>query len=144
VTATAAFTPWDPAFAADPYPAHARLREAGRVLYDEASDHWLVPHHGDVNPLLRDRRFGRTYLYVATHAEMGRPEEPEWLAPFWHLIRNGMLDREPPGHTRLRRLVAMEPVAEPAWRPTFILRGLEALPVTTARGSTPRIPPKTI
>ncbi|HJW62401.1 MAG TPA: cytochrome P450, partial [Actinomycetes bacterium] len=26
--------------------------------------------------------------------------------PFWHLIRNGMLDREPPDHTRLRRLVA--------------------------------------
>jgi cytochrome P450 len=37
---------------------------------------------------------------------MGRPEEPEHLGPFWYLIRNGMLDREPPDHTRLRRLVA--------------------------------------
>jgi cytochrome P450 len=106
VTATQAFTPADPGFVADPYPAYARLREAGRVLYDPASDHWLVPHHADVSALLRDRRFGRTYLHVATHAEMGRPEEPEYLGPFWHLIRNGMLDREPPDHTRLRRLVA--------------------------------------
>jgi cytochrome P450 len=106
VTATAAFTPSDPAFGADPYPAYQRLRAAGRVLYDEASDHWLVPHHADVSTLLRDRRFGRTYLHVATHAEMGRPEEPAYLGPFWHLIRNGMLDREPPDHTRLRRLVA--------------------------------------
>ena len=102
----AAFAPSDPAFVADPYPAYARLRETGRVLYDPASDHWLVPHHADVNALLRDRRFGRTYLHVASHAEMGRPEEPAYLAPFWHLIRNGMLDREPPDHTRLRRLVA--------------------------------------
>jgi cytochrome P450 len=106
VTAVAAFTPSDPGFVADPYPAYEALRAAGRVLYDEPSDHWLVPHHADVNALLRDRRFGRTYLHVATHAEMGRPEEPDYLAPFWHLIRNGMLDREPPDHTRLRRLVA--------------------------------------
>jgi cytochrome P450 len=103
---TEAFTPADPGFVADPYPAYARLREAGRVLYDPDSDHWLVPHHADVNALLRDRRFGRAYLHVATHAEMGRPDEPDYLGPFWHLIRNGMLDREPPDHTRLRRLVA--------------------------------------
>jgi cytochrome P450 len=106
VTQTHAFTPSDLGFVADPYPAYARLRAAGRVLYDPGSDHWLVPHHADVSALLRDRRFGRTYLHVATHAEMGRPEEPPYLAPFWHLIRNGMLDREPPDHTRLRRLVA--------------------------------------
>jgi cytochrome P450 len=106
VTLTSPFTPADPAFVADPYPAYARLRAAGRVLHDPASDHWLVPHHADVNALLRDRRFGRTYLHVATHAEMGRPEEPDYLGPFWHLVRNGMLDREPPDHTRLRRLVA--------------------------------------
>src|SRR5215218_6168667 len=106
MTATAAFSPADPGFVADPYPAYARLREAGRVLYDPDSDHWLVPHHADVYALLRDRRFGRTYLHVAGHAEMGRPEEPEHLGPFWYLIRNGMLDREPPDHTRLRRLVA--------------------------------------
>ncbi|HEV2872572.1 MAG TPA: cytochrome P450, partial [Actinomycetota bacterium] len=106
MTATAVFAPSDPVFVADPYPAYERLRAAGRVLYDPDSDHWLVPHHADVNALLRDRRFGRTSLHVATHAEMGRPEEPEELGPFWHLIRNGMLDREPPDHSRLRRLVA--------------------------------------
>ncbi|HYY78112.1 MAG TPA: cytochrome P450 [Actinomycetes bacterium] len=101
-----AFAPADPAFQADPWPVYQALRERGRVLYDEPSDHWLVPHHADVAAVLRDRRFGRTYLHVASHAEMGRPEEPDWLAPFWTLIRNGMLDREPPDHTRLRRLVA--------------------------------------
>jgi cytochrome P450 len=106
VTVAAAFTPHDPGFVADPYPAYAELRAAGRIHFDQRSDHWLVPHHADVGALLRDRRFGRTYLHVATHQEMGRPPEPDYLGPFWYLIRNGMLDREPPDHTRLRRLVA--------------------------------------
>jgi cytochrome P450 len=76
------------------------------VQYDPRTDRWLVPRHADVDALLRDRRLGRTYLHVATHAEMGRPEEPPEHAPFWRVIRNGMLDVEPPDHTRLRRLVS--------------------------------------
>ena len=100
------FAPWDLAFVADPYQVYAELRGRGPVHYDEATDHWLVPRYADVNALLRDRRFARTYLHVATHAEMGRPEESDWHEPFWELIRNGMLDREPPDHTRLRKLVS--------------------------------------
>ncbi|MGH2527630.1 MAG: cytochrome P450 [Actinomycetota bacterium] len=100
------FAPNDPAFIADPYPSYADLRDTAPVLYDEATDHWLVSRYEDVNALLRDRRFGRTYHHIATHAEMGRLDEPEWHAPFWNLIRAGILDMEPPDHTRVRRLVA--------------------------------------
>ena len=100
------FRPSDPAFVAWPYEAYAALRKGPRAQYDEGSDTWLVSRHADVDALLRDRRLGRTYLHVATHAEMGRPEEPAEHAPFWHVIRNGMLDVEPPDHTRLRRLVS--------------------------------------
>ncbi len=99
------FRPDSLEFIADPYPVYAELRERHPVLYDEATDHWLVSRYADVNRLLRDRRFGRTYLHVATHAEMGRPENPVDLDPFWHLIRSGILDMEPPDHTRVRRLV---------------------------------------
>jgi cytochrome P450 len=76
------------------------------VQYDARTDRWLVARHADVDALLRDRRLGRTYLHVATHAEMGRPEEPAEHAPFWRVVRSGMLDVEPPDHTRLRRLVS--------------------------------------
>ena len=100
------YAPHDVGFISNPYPAYAQLRAAGGALYHEPTNQWLVPRYADVNPLLRDRRLGRTYLHVATHEEMGRTGEPKWLAPFWYVIRNGMLDREPPDHTRLRRLVS--------------------------------------
>ncbi len=106
VPADIGFRPDDAAFVADPYPAYEELRRRAPVVYDEATDHWLVTRHEDVNALLRDRRFGRTYHHLASNAEMGRPEEPAWHAPFWHLIRSGILDMEPPDHTRVRRLVS--------------------------------------
>jgi cytochrome P450 len=100
------FLPNDIRFIADPYPVYAHLREHAPVLYDEATDHYLVARYEDVNALLRDRRFGRTYLHEATHAEMGHPDPPEWHDPFWKLINAGILDMEPPDHTRVRRLVS--------------------------------------
>ena len=101
-----AFAPDDLGFIADPYPVYTQMRERAPIWYHEPTDHWLVSRFADVNALLRDRRFGRTYHHVATHAEMGRPEEPDWHGPFWHLIRSGILDMEPPDHTRVRALVS--------------------------------------
>ncbi|MEU5094568.1 cytochrome P450 [Streptomyces sp. NPDC020996] len=102
----AAFDPWDPAFVADPYPAYAELRARGRVHYYEPTDQWLVPHHADVSALLRDRRLGRTYLHRFTHEEFGRTPPPPEHEPFHVLNDHGMLDLEPPDHTRIRRLVS--------------------------------------
>ncbi|MEW9549982.1 cytochrome P450 [Nonomuraea sp. NPDC050783] len=100
------FDPWNPDFVAHPYGVYDELRREAPVRYFEPTDQWLVPRHADVNALLRDRRLGRSYLHVATHEEFGRPPEPEFQEPFWRVIRAGMLDVEPPVHTRLRRLVS--------------------------------------
>lgn len=100
------YDPWSPAFVADPYPAYAKLRREAPVFFHEPTGQWVISRYADVNTLLRDRRLGRSYLHVASHEEFGRPPEPEFLAPFWNLIRAGMLDVEPPDHTRLRRLVS--------------------------------------
>lgn len=102
----AAFDPWDPAFLADPYPVYAELRAAGRVHYFEATDQWLVPHHADVSALLRERRLGRTYLHRFGHEDFGRTAPPAEHEPFHTLNDHGMLDLEPPDHTRIRRLVS--------------------------------------
>jgi cytochrome P450 len=101
-----AFDPWDPAFVADPYPAYAELRALGRLHYYEPSDQWLVPHHADVSALLRDRRLGRTYQHRFSHEDFGRTAPPPEHEPFHTLNDHGMLDLEPPDHTRIRRLVS--------------------------------------
>jgi len=100
------FDPWSIEFVANPYSVYTRLREAGPIHFFEGTNQWVVPRHQDVSRLLRDRRFGRTYLHLATHEEMGRPPEPEAHAPFYELIRAGILDMEPPDHPRVRKLVA--------------------------------------
>ncbi|WP_028806747.1 cytochrome P450 [Streptomyces sp. 303MFCol5.2] len=100
------FDPWEPAFVADPYPAYAELRERGRVIYYEPTDQWLVPRHADVSALLRERRLGRTYQHRFTHEDFGRTAPPVEQEPFHTLNDHGMLDLEPPDHTRIRRLVS--------------------------------------
>ncbi|MGS2644982.1 cytochrome P450 [Streptosporangium sp. G12] len=100
------FDPWNPEFVAHPYDVYDELRRERPVSFFEPTGQWLVARHADVNALLRDRRLGRSYLHVASHQEFGRPDDPEFQDPFWRVIRAGMLDVEPPVHTRLRRLVS--------------------------------------
>ncbi|MFF8831821.1 cytochrome P450 [Streptomyces sp. NPDC015131] len=100
------FDPWSPAFVADPYPAYAELRARGRVHWFEPARQYLVPHHADVSALLRDRRLGRSYRHRFTHEEFGRTPPPAAHEPFHTLNDHGMLDLEPPDHTRIRRLVS--------------------------------------
>ncbi|MFJ8826135.1 cytochrome P450 [Streptomyces sp. NPDC102467] len=104
--AVSAFDPWSPAFVADPYPAYAALREAGRVHWFEPTRQYLIPHHADVSALLRERRLGRTYQHRFAHEEFGRTAPPPEHEPFHTLNDHGMLDLEPPDHTRIRRLVS--------------------------------------
>ncbi|WP_127356955.1 cytochrome P450 [Actinacidiphila soli] len=105
-TTARAFDPWSPEFVANPYPAYAALRAAGRAHWFEPSRQWLIPHYDDVSALLRDRRLGRTYLHRFTHEEFGRTAPPPEHEPFTTLNGNGLLDLEAPDHTRIRRLVS--------------------------------------
>ena len=80
------FEPDDLGFIANPYPVYAGLREAAPVAHDEATDHWLVSRHADVDALLRDRRFGRTYLHRAIARRDG-PARADPDAPGPVLVR---------------------------------------------------------
>lgn len=98
--------PRDPGFYNDPYPAYAELHNRAPIFKWENYGYWCFSRHEDVNALLRDRRFGRQILHVATREELGMPEAAPHLSAFQAFEAHSLLELEPPVHTRLRSLVS--------------------------------------
>ena len=94
-----------PRSSATPIPPIARFGDAAPVFFWEEYGFWCFARHADVSALLRDRRFGRQILHVATRESLGWPEPPAHLEPFDAIERHSLLELEPPEHTRLRALV---------------------------------------
>jgi cytochrome P450 len=102
----------DPEFMADPYPAYARLREAGpvqRATTPDGAPVWLVTRYADVRALLNDPRLSLNKRNSAGGGYRGFALPPALDA--------NLLNLDPPDHTRLRRLVSRE----------FTARRVEAL-----------------
>ncbi len=97
--------PRDVQFVQNPYPAYHAIRTACPAFKWEQYGHWCFATHEDVSALLRDRRFGRQILHVATREELGWPEVPEHIRVFAEHETHSLLELEPPVHTRLRGLV---------------------------------------
>jgi cytochrome P450 len=108
------FDPFAPGFTDDPYPQYAALR-AEAPVYRSPLGFWLLSRYEDVSWLLRSglsvEDGNITDRQLLDLREQIRVEIP----------RRGvsMLDRDPPDHTRLRRLVskAFTPRAVEALRP---------------------------
>jgi cytochrome P450 len=103
---TASAKPRDLAFYQDPYAFYAELHQGGTptFLWEEYG-HWCFTGFKDVNGLLRDKRFGRQILHVATREELGWPPPKDHTAAFDLTEKYSLLALEPPAHTRLRLLV---------------------------------------
>jgi cytochrome P450 len=100
------FQPADPGFIAKPYPALAQIRSTTPIFWNEASSQWVLTRFADVHEALRDRRLGRTYEHLYSHAAVGRPEpDPRW-SRFREHERWSLLSLEPPDHTRIRQLIS--------------------------------------
>ncbi|RFB78155.1 cytochrome P450 [Methylovirgula sp. 4M-Z18] len=97
--------PTTPGFVQDPYKVYATLQAQTRAFFWEQYGFWCFPHFDEVNALLRDKRFGRQILHVASRAELGWPPLPDHVKPFYDVEQHSLLELEPPAHTRLRLLV---------------------------------------
>ncbi|WP_455272003.1 cytochrome P450 [Rhizobium herbae] len=95
----------DPGFYRNPLDAYADLHAQCPSFFWEEQQQWYFAGYDQVNSLLRDRRFGRQILHVATREELGLPESKPHLADFDRLEAYSLLELEPPAHTRLRTLV---------------------------------------
>lgn len=97
--------PRDAQFFQNPYPSYHAIQAQCPVFKWEQYGHWCFAAYDDVSALLRDRRFGRQILHVASSEELGWEKPPEHLRVFTEHEKHSLLELEPPVHTRLRGLV---------------------------------------
>jgi cytochrome P450 len=97
--------PRDPGFVQDPYAFYAHLHEEARAVFWEDYGMWCFAGWDEVNALLRDKRFGRQILHVASRQELGWSEPSPHTRGFDAVEAHSLLNIEPPDHTRLRTLV---------------------------------------
>lgn len=105
VARRASADPRDPAFYQDPYAFYDRRHAEGPTFFWDEYGHWCCAGFKQVSALLRDKRFGREILHVATRAELGMPAPQPHTAAFDLTEKHSLLNLEPPAHTRLRTLV---------------------------------------
>lgn len=104
MTETAVFNPFEPGYIENPYPQFAQLREHDPVHLTPFGV-WYVTRYADVVRLLRDPNLSvddakakPTVLSAMADEVLGGERNKDRL--------QSMLDRDPPDHTRLRRLVS--------------------------------------
>ncbi len=99
-------TLFGPGFAADPYPAYARLRQSApacRVTLPSGVQAYLITRYADAKALLADPRLSKDpsrALGAWRAGRIGLPGEQR------SNLGGHLLNIDPPDHTRLRRLVA--------------------------------------
>jgi cytochrome P450 len=84
----------------DPYPLYAGVRRRGLVHSPLGA--WATAGHATVSKILRDRRFSSSPLHQKGYRPPSYPDGD----PRAELREIGMLNSDPPDHTRLRRLVS--------------------------------------
>ncbi|CAN7293450.1 cytochrome P450 [Rhizobium leguminosarum] len=95
----------NPAFYSNPNAVYDALHAHCPTFYWREQKQWFFTGYDHVNGLLRDRRFGRQILHIASREELGLAEPMPHLASFDLSERYSLLELEPPEHTRLRTLV---------------------------------------
>ena len=114
------FRPDAPEFLRDPFPVFRRMREADPVHWSPRLNAWVLTRYDDVRAVFLDREISsdrlRPFFATLPGTEAARIGEIIRYLSHW------MVFRDPPEHTRLRRLTskvfhlqsmnAMRPVAE--------------------------------
>jgi cytochrome P450 len=121
------FDPFAPGFTDDPYPQYAAMREQAPV-YQHPFGFWLLTSYDHVSWLLRAPGLSVDDDNVSADSLLRQQREEMYGADERRASSLSMLDRDPPDHTRLRKLVskAFTPRAIQALQPriTDLVDGL--------------------
>ncbi|MCY3860835.1 MAG: cytochrome P450 [bacterium] len=101
---------------ADPHSYFSVLREHDPVHWNEKYRAWFIHRYHDVLDALRDPRFSSERIGAA-YDRLTEEQRAE-RQPTYDILMDWLVFRDPPDHTRLRRLVsrAFTPRAVEAWR----------------------------
>ena len=132
----------DPAVNADPFPAFARLRAEDPVHWSPAMKAWIVTRYADVKQVaLNNRQISADRLtpFFKNNAEYQRGT----IESLVRYLNHWMVFRDPPDHTRLRRLFtkAFTPTSVENLRPNIedivghLIDGIFDLRQAAARGA---------
>ena len=115
------FDPLDQEQTASPWPWLRQARDASPVFYDERLDVWCITRYEDVRQLYRDyerlsNRNSNTFREL--------PPRLRAIYPDGHPGTKSMLLKDPPAHTRIRKLVnkALTPKVVADFEPQILQR----------------------
>ena len=102
----------------DPYPVYAALRESGRTYYSQTWKCWVLSHYQDIAAVLLNPEMFSNRGRVTNVIQREFPGQfLEQIKPLLHHYSRGVINLDPPDHTRMRRLL----------QKTFLPRTLERL-----------------
>ena len=106
---------------ADPYPVLAELRHEQPVFYNEHYRAWFIHRHDDLLGALKDPRFSSDRIRPVFEHKLTDSQRRQ-RAPTYRILGEWMVFRDPPDHTRLRKLVsrAFTPRAISLWKPRIV------------------------
>lgn len=97
-----AFDLFAPAALADPYLLYRQIRETDPVHYSESLGYWLLTRYQDVEAALKDERLSadRSALFINQIGDL----DVNLIQNFLRLIKGMMIEKDPPEHSRMRKL----------------------------------------
>ncbi|MGH7959361.1 MAG: hypothetical protein ACREH8_20455, partial [Opitutaceae bacterium] len=102
----------------DPYPVYDALRASGRVYFSPTWKCWVLSHYQDIAAVLLNSEVFSSRGRVTNVIQREFPEHfLEQIKPLLHHYSRGVINLDPPDHTRMRRLL----------QKTFLPRTLERL-----------------
>ncbi len=94
-----------PGFYQNPYPIYDELRAQVRVAWSEALGGWVIPRYDDVVATMLDVRHFSSQGRVLAVLDRYAPDVRQQFHTFETHFTGGLINADPPNHTRLRALV---------------------------------------